>query len=141
MGNVQLLPDGGVFVGWGTNPYFSEFSPDGKLLLDGLLTKGDPTYRSFIGDWEGHPTELPAVAVRRRTGGAAVYTSWNGATEVASWTVLAGKTAASMNPVGSATKAGFETTIAVSDTGPYFAAQPHDEAGRVLSRSRTVKLA
>ncbi|HEX9033013.1 MAG TPA: arylsulfotransferase family protein [Streptosporangiaceae bacterium] len=140
MGNVQLLPGGGVFVGWGTNLFFSEFSADGKLLLDGILAKGAPTYRSFIGDWDGHPTELPAVAVRRRNRGVAVYASWNGATAVASWTVLAGKTAASMTPVGSAPRAGFETTIEVTGSGPYFAAQPHDAAGRILSRSSTVRL-
>ena len=91
MGNAQMLPGGGMFVGWGTNPYFSEFDADGRLLLDGVLLKGDPTYRSFIGDWEGHPAEPPAVAARRRPGGATVYASWNGATEVASWNVLAGR--------------------------------------------------
>src|SRR5215471_19868523 len=79
MGNTQLLADGGVFVGWGTNPYFSEYSADGKLLLEGQLTRRDPTYRSFIGDWTGQPAEPPTAAARRRPGGATVYASWNGA--------------------------------------------------------------
>ena len=35
MGNMQFLPDGRVFVGWGTEPYFSEFGDDGTLLVDG----------------------------------------------------------------------------------------------------------
>jgi Arylsulfotransferase (ASST) len=143
MGNAQLLPGGGMFVGWGTNPYFSEFAPDGKLVLEGKLTKGDPTYRSYIGPWSATPAELPALAVRRRQGGVNVYASWNGATEVASWSVLANKTGGGdpMPEVGSATRTGFETVIPVRTAGPYFAVQPRDKTGRVLSRSLPVKLA
>jgi len=141
MGNAQMLPHGGMFVGWGTNPYFSEFSADGKLLLDGQLTKGDPTYRSFIGDWTGHPAELPAAAARHRAGGATVYASWNGATEAATWTVLAGGAQTTLAPVTSARKSGFETAIAVSAKGPYFAVEAQDAKGRTLSRSLPVKIA
>ena len=140
MGNAQLLPGGGMFVGWGTNPYFSEFSPDGKLIMDGQLIKGDPTYRSFIGDWLGHPTELPAVAARRRPGGATVYASWNGATEVASWSVLAGAAQTTLKKVGAAPKSGFETAITVPAKGPYFAVEARDAKGRALSVSLPVKV-
>jgi hypothetical protein len=139
MGDAQLLPGGGMFVGWGTNPYFSEFDADGKLVLDGQLLKGDPSYRAFIGDWEGHPADLPAVAAHRRPGGATVYASWNGATEVASWNVLAGRTHTSLTAVSSAPRKGFETTIPVSVKGPYFAVEPRDAKGRALSRSHPVK--
>ena len=139
MGNAQMLPGGGMFVGWGTNPYFSEFDAQGRLVLDGQLLKGDPTYRAFIGDWEGHPAELPAVAARRRSGGAMVYASWNGATDVASWNVLAGRTRSSLAAVKSAPKKGFETAIPVSG-GPYFAVEPRDAKGRTLSRSQPVKI-
>ena len=140
MGNAQLLPDGGIFVGWGTNPYFSEFDAEGRLILDGELIKGDPTYRSFIGDWTGHPRELPAAAARHRAGGATVYVSWNGATEVASWTVFAGKTQSSLAQAGSAPKSGFETAIAVPSKGPFFSVQAQDAHGRPLSRSAPVKI-
>jgi hypothetical protein len=139
MGNAQMLPGGGMFVGWGTNPYFSEFDAKGNLVLDGQMLKGDPTYRAFIGGWEGHPAELPAVAARRRSGGATVYASWNGATEVASWNVLAGRTQSSLAAVNSAPRKGFETAIQVSNKGPYFAVEPRDATGRALSRSRPVK--
>jgi hypothetical protein len=30
---MQVLPNGNVFIGWGSEPFFSEFSCDGKLLL------------------------------------------------------------------------------------------------------------
>jgi len=140
MGNAQMLPGGGMFVGWGTNPYFSEFDADGNLLLDGVLLKGDPSYRSFIGDWQGRPADLPAAAARRKSAGATVYVSWNGATEVASWNVLAGQTKGSLAKVTSAPKKGFETAIPVSSRGPYFAAEPLDAKGRVLSRSLPVRI-
>ena len=36
-GSLQRLPGGNVFVGFGSEPFFSEFSSRGKLLLDGSL--------------------------------------------------------------------------------------------------------
>jgi hypothetical protein len=140
MGSAQLLPDGRMFVGWGTQPYFSEFAPDGRLLLDGQITKDHPSYRSFSYDWTGRPVDRPAVAARTRSGGATVYASWNGATEVASWTVLAGSAKSSLKSVGSAPRVGFETAVDVSHRGPYFAVEPRDAAGRVLSRSAPVRI-
>jgi len=140
MGNAQMLPGGGMFVGWGTNPYFSEFDGQGRLILDGVTLKGDPTYRSFIGDWTGHPTELPAVAARRRSRGAIVYASWNGATQMTHWNVLAGRAPTSLAPLTSARKSGFETVIPVSSKGPYFAVEARDARGRTLSRSHPVRV-
>jgi Arylsulfotransferase (ASST) len=142
MGNVELLPDGRAFVGWGAEPYFSEFAPGGELLLDGQFPAGWRSYRAFTYPWRGQPTEPPAAAARRSPdGGTQVYASWNGATEVASWTVIAGTAAASLTPAGSQERTGFETAIAVTSTGPYFAAVALDAAGRQLGRSPTVRLA
>ena len=31
---MQVLPNGHAFVGWGSAPYFSEYSEDGELLFD-----------------------------------------------------------------------------------------------------------
>jgi hypothetical protein len=140
-GNAQLLPDGRMFVGWGTEPYFSEFAADGTLRLDGAITAGDPSYRCFTASWNGQPDDQPAAAARQRPGGATVYASWNGATGIAAWSVLAGKTPASLAAAASAARTGFETAIAVPDPGPYFAAEPHDADGKALGRSAIVKLA
>jgi Arylsulfotransferase (ASST) len=142
MGSCQLLPNGNVVVGWGTNPYFSEFSADGKLLVGGQMTKGNPSYRVFSADWTGHPTDKPTVvAKKRKTGGkATVYVSWNGATEVVSWRVLSGKGRSSLTSVGSGHRSGFETALAVQDGGPYYAVQGLDSGGHVLGTSGTVKI-
>jgi len=141
MGSAQLLEDGRMFVGWGTEPHFSEFAPDGRLLLDGDITVGDASYRAFTQAWSGHPTEPPAAAARHRSGGGAVvYASWNGATDVAGWRVFAGKSTSALAEVGSGGRSGFETAIAVRHNGPYFAAQAHDAKGKALAKSAPVKI-
>jgi hypothetical protein len=140
MGSAQLLEDGRMFVGWGTEPHFSEFSRDGRLLLDGSITVGDSSYRAFTQAWSGHPTEPPVAAARHRSGGATVYASWNGATSVASWRVFAGKSRSALHEVGSGRRSGFETAIAVRSKGPYFAVEARDAKGKVLAKSAPVKI-
>jgi hypothetical protein len=58
-GNVQLLPNGNVFVGWGRALVFSECSRDGKLLFDARLPPHNRSYRYFRFPWSGHPTDPP----------------------------------------------------------------------------------
>ena len=140
-GSMQLLADGRVLVGWGNLPYFTEFAENGALLLDGQFPIGDQSYRAFTAGWTGHPTDKPAVAARvNQAGGSVVYASWNGATELSSWTVLAGSTATRLGEAGSQRRAGFETMITVNSSGPYFAVTANDASGHVLGRSDTVKL-
>lgn len=139
-GSVQLLPDGQVFVGWGAQPYFSQFSSGGELLLDGEMPIDDQSYRAFTSGWTGHPQGRPAVAARANPArGSAVYVSWNGATDVATWTVLAGKNRSALTTVASQPRDGFETVISVNSEGPYFAVTAHDADGNQLSQSATVQ--
>jgi hypothetical protein len=138
-GSVQLLADGRVLVGWGNQPYFSEFAPDGTLLMDGQLPLNVQSYRAFTYDWTGKPSEPPQVAVRADpAGGFMVYMSWNGATEVQRWMVLAGTVASRLEPVGSQDWADFETAIAVNSGGPKFCAVALDGQGKELGRSDVV---
>ena len=140
-GSMQVLADGRVLVGWGNLPYFSEFAADGTLLLDGQFPVGDQSYRAFTANWAGHPADKPAVAARiNPAGGSVVYASWNGATAVATWTVLAGKTGNALATVGSQRRSGFETMITVNTVGPFFAVTAQDGDGRTLSQSATVQV-
>jgi hypothetical protein len=140
-GSAQLLADGRVLVGWGNLPYFTEFAENGTLLLDGQLPIGDQSYRAFTARWTGHPDSKPAVVARvNPAGGSVVYASWNGATELSSWTVLAGTTATRLRKAGSQWRTGFETTITVNSSGPYFAVAANNASGHVLGRSATVKI-
>jgi hypothetical protein len=140
-GSMQVLADGRVLVGWGNLPYFSEFAPDGTLLMDGQFPIGDQSYRVFTADWTGRPTDKPAIVAEvNPAGGSTVYASWNGATELDSWTVLAGQTATGLRAVGSQQRSGFETTITVNTEGPYLAVAANDVNGHVLGRSETVRI-
>jgi hypothetical protein len=63
--------------------------------------------------------------------------SWNGATEVASWQVMAGASPDALQPATTAAKQGFETQIPIAPQ-PYLAVQALDAAGRALSTSSVV---
>ena len=140
-GSVQLLADGQVFVGWGAQPYFSQFAADGELVLDGQFPAGDQSYRAFTFDWTGHPADSPVVVARPNPArGSAIYVSWNGATAVQTWTVLAGSSPTALAPVGSQARTGFETMISVNSEGPYFAVTAQSSAGQELGRSALVRL-
>ena len=52
-GNAQTTRNGEVFVGWGTLPYISEFSPSGRLLFNAKLPPHVGSYRAYRLPW--HP--------------------------------------------------------------------------------------
>ena len=95
-----MLPGGDAFAGFGATPYFSEFTNAGKLVFDASLPADDGSYRVYSFPWSTTPTTKPAVAAQRvDPSTVAVYASWNGATTVARWQVLAGADAGSLQPV------------------------------------------
>ncbi len=134
-GSVQLLPGGNVFVGWGEVPRVTEFDRHGRIVFDALLGREYESYRAFRQPWSGLPAEAPAMAVRGTDRAATVYASWNGATGVERWVLLAGEQAGSLRSVASAPARGFETTISSPVAGPYFAVEALDGNGAALGRS------
>ena len=140
-GNAQRLPGGNVFVGWGSQPYYSEFSHDGEVLLDARFPPECESYRAFRFEWEGQPKDAPAVAVERRPEGkVAIYASWNGATEVGSWEVVSGRGPGLLAPLGSVPREGFETAMLAQTHGPYVAVRAKDRSGEILGTSEPVEL-
>ena len=139
-GNALTLPGGNWLLGYGRLPNFTEFDSAGHVLLDGTLGKDVQNFKSFLSPWEGHPTTAPAVLARPAGAGAiGVAVSWNGATDVASWRVLAGASSSSLAAVATAAKSGFQTSLTVHTAGPYVAVQALDGSGAVLGTSATVK--
>jgi EmrB/QacA subfamily drug resistance transporter len=136
MGSAQPLNNGDTFIGWGSQPFFSEYSPRGKLIFDAVLPRPDLSYRTTVEPWVGLPLYPPAGAARTAGGKTTVYASWNGATQVAAWRVLGGSSAAALTPLGSAAKSGFETAIAVRQSDRTFKVQALDTGGRVIGTSR-----
>ena len=140
-GNLQALANGDWFVGWGQEPYFSEFGPEGNLLFDAHFPPHDESYRAFRFEWTGTPAHPPTFAFQPASAGAGtVYASWNGATLVASWQVLAGASPASLSSVALAPRSGFETAISVpaGTVGPYAEVQALGVGGQVLGSSAAV---
>jgi hypothetical protein len=132
-GNMQVLPNGNVFVGWGRALAISEFSNDGQLLLDLRVSPEHRTYRAFRFEWSGSPSDQPAaVAERTSENELEVYASWNGATQVESWEVLAGPHPGRLESLGSTPRDGFETAMLVQTSEPYIAVQAKHRSGRVL---------
>jgi EmrB/QacA subfamily drug resistance transporter len=129
MGDVQKLPNGDVFVGWGQVPYLSAFTKEGKPLFDGAFPEPDISYRAYVQRWVGRPLDLPRGAARVQGGRTTVYASWNGATEVASWRVLA------PGAVAVHKKTGFETAIRVDRTLGLARIQALDASGHVIGTS------
>ena len=136
MGDTQPLPGGNVFIGWGSEPYLSEYSRAGKQLLQGRFPGPDLSYRSTLEQWVGLPLSTPAGAAREVGGRTTVYASWNGATQVASWRVLGGSGAGTLKPVAVAPRSGFETAIPVGGANRSFELQARDIKGRVIGTSR-----
>jgi hypothetical protein len=135
-GNMQPLPNGNVFIGWGSAPDFSEFTPDGELIFNGRFPEGANSYRAYRFPWTGQPTDPPdAVAEAGAAGTVTVYASWNGATGVASWRVLAGPDPSDLAEIGGAPRSGFETAIEVVTSEPWLAVEALDAGGAILGAS------
>ena len=69
-----------------------------------------------------------------------LYASWNGATEVESWEVLAGPRLGRLESIGAVPRDGFETAMLVQSSHSYFAVRAKEHSGRVLGTSAPVKL-
>ena len=116
--------DGGAFVGWGgLQPYFSEFSADGRTVFDARFAPdGVESYRAYRRPWESGGEGEPTAVVR----GNKVYASWNGATGVAAWRVRAGGEAVT------AQRSGFETEIVLDAPADDVVVEAVDADRRVL---------
>jgi hypothetical protein len=140
-GDVQQLPNGDVFVGWGQVGIESEFNTAGQLTFNMTLSESTSSFRGYRYVWNAQPIVPPAVAVSAPAGGdTAIWASWNGATDVASWTVLAGSSPGALAAVGNFPVSGFETAISAPTSGPYVRVQAIGSAGQVLGQSRVTKV-
>lgn len=136
IGSMELLPNGNALVGWGNVPYFSEYSPSGKLLLDAKWPVTDLSYRVLLTQaWVGTPFYPPSGAAQRSHGHTWVYASWDGATQVARWQVLAGSDAQHLKPVTTQGKSGYETAIYLKHSYGAYRVQGLDAKGHVLGTS------
>jgi hypothetical protein len=147
-GNVQKLSNENQFVGWGQEPYLSEFAnagnteenPSLNFLYDMQFPNQNLSYRAFKNKWVGLPCYPPSIAINLFCEDAAiVYASWNGSTETVAWRVLAGPTPKRLSVVVYSTpRTGFETAICVNSAGPYFQVRAVNSSGKIIGTSRIV---
>jgi hypothetical protein len=144
-GNMQTLADGNTVVEYGGVPEISEYATNGALLFDAHLSYEEISYRGFRFPWSGRPSSPPAVAANLNNTGeeTIVHMSWNGATEVASWRVLAGERGGgsrSLTPQTTIAAGGFESSMILPKKYAYAAVQALDSAGRVLGTSTAARV-
>jgi hypothetical protein len=141
-GNMQTLPDGNAVVGYGGVPAISEYSPSGSLLLDVHQPLDMSFYRAFRFPWSARPLSPPAVLASANNTGeeTIVHASWNGATGVSAWRVLAGRQRGSLAAQTTIAATGFESSTSLPRRYDYVAVQALDAAGRVLGTSETTRV-
>lgn len=149
-GSVQVLADGNVFIGWGRNPAVTEHLPDGDCVFDMQFSpwrspatdwQGLDSYRAFKVDWTGRPRWVPDVAAEKGAdGGLTAWASWNGATEVREWVLLASNLEKDLDGadkvVARAQRDGFETVLYVDRfKDRYLRAVAIGDKGQILRAS------
>lgn len=137
MGNMEVLANGNAFLGWGTVLAITEFDPQGNAVYEATL--GGRSYRAFRRHWVGNPTTRPSIKARREGSNVGVHLSWNGATEVDRWRILAGAKSSELKEVATVPRTGFESSMRIAPAD-VIAAQAIDERGTVIGRTATVDL-
>lgn len=147
-GNVQSLPNGNKFIGWGQSQYYSEFNEAGNtaadpalnFLYDAQMPSPNYTYRAYRNDWVGMPYYPPSIAVQSNHGQVLVYASWNGSTETTFWQVFSGRSPKKLSKIATIARSGFETILSTYNKGPYFQVKALNSRNEVIGISKIVKL-
>ncbi len=137
-GDVQELSGGEDFVGWGQQPWFSEYNRHNQDDFDARFKDDNASFSVYRFHWNGYPQTTPAIAASNSGRTTTVWASWNGATGVKRWRVLSGSSSSSLHTATSVQPTGFETTIHISSAS-YVEVQALDYKGRVMSSSSAIK--
>jgi hypothetical protein len=136
-GDLLNLQDGNWLMGYGGLPNFTEYNSAGKVIYDATLGRGVQDFRTYLFPWSGQPTSPPSIAAQSTGAAMTVEASWNGATTVTAWRVLAGTTPSGLAPVATASKTSFETTIS-APSAPYVEVVALGASGQVLGTSAAI---
>ncbi|GAM82567.1 hypothetical protein ANO11243_005490 [Dothideomycetidae sp. 11243] len=145
-GSMQVLTDspvpGNVMLGYGQEPAWTEFAPNGTVLLDvafgplQLERMSADNYRALKVNWTGLPFWGPSIAhgpkqdfvfnATTETFSIRLFDDWNGATEIKSWIVLASNDTTNLTVaehfVAEVPKLGFEEHVFIGANTKYAAA-------------------
>ncbi|KAF2466831.1 uncharacterized protein BDR25DRAFT_345411 [Lindgomyces ingoldianus] len=146
-GNLQLLPDRNVFIGWGDHAFYSEHLDTGETVMYGKVAfwgSDVMNYRCNKYPWVANPLTAPSLWVYSRTGtnssNLVFYVSWNGATEVYTWKFYTADSSSGPFALsGTKTKFGFETQHHVPFMKEWSFVEAMDAKGKTLRRSSVVR--
>ena len=141
-GNLSVDPDGRATIGWGSANLVTGYDAAGDVVFDAAMPDGFSSYRAYRAPWRGHPADDPVVAVELDGSGATMaWVSWNGATSVAEWELLAGAGDESLKAAGRVPRDGFESGLPVPRGAEVIAVRALDRRGRPLGTSRSTNVA
>ena len=142
MGDARQLSNGNRLIGWGTgDPDVLEITPDDSQALQMHFLNGDVSYRVYRDTWHATPYWDPELVLEDSGSQTNLYFSWNGATDVSGYRVLAGWNEEPRLPITTVKKDGFENSLDVSDLlGRYcsFQVQALDLQGKPVRSSNIV---
>ncbi|MGD0197510.1 MAG: arylsulfotransferase family protein [Solirubrobacteraceae bacterium] len=135
-GDLEPLAGQNWWLEFGDVGEMLELSSSGKVLFMAHSPNDTQIYRALRFPWSAQPVTPPALAVDRPTSGPLeLWASWNGATDVASWRVLAGPTATALTAGATTRDGGFETKLSAPSTAAFVAVQALSANGAVLATS------
>lgn len=144
--------NGNVLIGWGNEPAFTEYAADGTIIWDvrfgplDLNRESADNYRALKVNWTGTPTWAPKIAagptnaglllpfalasnttnasvIETSTKNETAFFSWNGATDIREWIILASSDDTELNTTAcimqTISKYGFESSIFIGSSARY----------------------
>ncbi len=137
-GSTELTANGDVVIDWANVPEITEYGSSQKTVkMD--LSLSNWSYRGFSDHWVGLPLSPPSVAASATIHTTRVWMSWNGATRVAAWQVLAGPSDSQLAKVGAPVrKTGFEASVLLNGDYRRVEVQALNSSGAVIGTSKPV---
>lgn len=159
-GSNQLLPNGNSLVGYGIYSVVKEFGPErgnGSVYWSAQFgyvndKNGGQSYRAFKNEWNATPHTPIDLVVETLSAQDALgecagdsllrgYVSWNGATDVATYTLFAGASHDRLAYVGAFDRKGFETAFVIPSGSKYVRVEAQGHHWRPSGTSRVVAVA
>ncbi len=138
-GNVERLPNGNEFVGWGSQRWFTEFSPTGQVLFDGHLARGNDNYRAFRYEWQASRPQPPKVIAERQEREHHRARQLERRDQRRPLGAAGGRRCRHARADRVGQPRGFETAVTAKSTAALVAMRAYDAAGNVLGTSAPVK--
>lgn len=138
-GSSEVLPNGNVFVGWGSEPRLTQFGAAGDVIFDATFEAPVNSYRAYLSGWQGTPPGRPAIASLGSGRGGTVWASWNGSSDVSRWRVLTGPGQGDLHLAKEAPWTGLETAMPVKRLGAWVQVEALGAQGQILATSRVTR--